>query len=174
MTRTWLVSDTHFDHARIIEYANRPFENVEVMNETMVSRWNQVVGENDRVYHLGDVTLRRRGLIWLTRLNGRKVLIKGNHDIFPLKDYALYFEDVRAYKVLGGDILCSHVPVHVSQFKRFRANIHGHTHQYCLGWPYVNISVEHTDYAPVNVDVILQTIAKKQGVVGRSLEVPYE
>lgn len=78
----WFTSDTHFGHKNIIRYANRPFDDVTHMNEMLVHNWNSVVHPDDTVYHLGDVALGpiRESLAYIRRLNGRKVLITGNHD----------------------------------------------------------------------------------------------
>jgi hypothetical protein len=79
------------------------------------------------VYHLGDVVINRKSLKTLARLNGDKVLIRGNHDIFPDVEYREYFRELRAYHVMNGMIL-SHIPVHNDSLGRFGTNIHGHTH----------------------------------------------
>lgn len=79
----WFTSDTHFGHENIIKYCNRPFSNVHEMNESIISRWNEKVNNNDVIYHLGDFAFgdgsKRPDLI-LKRLNGKKILISGNHD----------------------------------------------------------------------------------------------
>lgn len=95
----------------------------------MISSWNSVVRPNDTVYHLGDVVINKKALPLVGRCNGRKILIKGNHDIFDIKDYLTYFEDVRAYKVFPKEkFICSHIPIHPSEFGRMGVNVHGHTH----------------------------------------------
>ena len=74
----------------------RPWaSNSEQGDQIMADNWNRVVGQGDKVYHLGDVAIGRKGLDILDRLNGRKILIKGNHDIFKAKDYLEYFKDIR-------------------------------------------------------------------------------
>lgn len=83
MVKTFLVSDTHFSHRNIIKYCNRPFANADEMNEELISRWNAVVGHDDHVYHLGDVTFEkdRDKAVWmLSRLKGKKHIVWGNHD----------------------------------------------------------------------------------------------
>lgn len=79
---TWFTSDTHFGHSRIIELCNRPFNSVIEMNERLVRNWNELVGPEDTVYHLGDVALGPidQSLGYISRLMGRKILILGNHD----------------------------------------------------------------------------------------------
>jgi calcineurin-like phosphoesterase family protein len=97
------------------------------MDEAMIKAWNERVKPTDKVYHLGDVVINRRALPTLARLNGDKVLIRGNHDIFPDNEYREYFRELRAYHVMDGMIL-SHIPLHSDSMGRFGVNIHGHTH----------------------------------------------
>lgn len=83
--RKFYVADTHFNHDNIIAMQPRPFSTIAEHDEAMISRWNAAVGENDVVYHLGDFALglnrpdRIREIF--ARLNGRKYLVYGNHDI---------------------------------------------------------------------------------------------
>ncbi len=160
MNKTFLISDTHFGHTNIIKYCDRPFANVDEMDEALIKNWNSVVGPQDKVYHLGDVTLSRRKLYILDHLSGKKILIKGNHDIFPLKDYTPYFKDVRATHELG-DYLLSHIPVHDSQKYRFAGNIHGHIHEKNLPDPwYYNISVEQINYTPITLEQAMERYSR--------------
>jgi calcineurin-like phosphoesterase family protein len=78
----WFTSDTHFGHARIIELSNRPFRDVDHMNEELVRRWNELVQPEDHVYHLGDVALGSfaDSIAHIGRLNGVKTMVTGNHD----------------------------------------------------------------------------------------------
>ncbi len=79
---TWFTSDNHWNHANIIEYANRPFPDLETMNQVMIERWNERVAPKDTVYHLGDFAMgpKETPAIVRPQLNGRIVLILGNHD----------------------------------------------------------------------------------------------
>ena len=56
-SRVFFTSDTHFNHANIIRFCNRPFKDVSHMNEAIISNWNRVVGPEDIVFHLGDFCL---------------------------------------------------------------------------------------------------------------------
>lgn len=82
MKNIFFTSDHHFGHKNVIKYSNRPFESVEEMDEVMIQRWNEKVGMDDEVYHLGDVGLSSAGKLRkiLARLNGKIYLIKGNHE----------------------------------------------------------------------------------------------
>jgi len=87
MSRLFFIADTHFGHTNVIRYTGRPFVNSHEMDETMIERWNSVVGKKDTVYHLGDVGLRSPGHLRaiLERLNGTIHLVLGNHDKVALK-----------------------------------------------------------------------------------------
>ena len=133
MPAVFLVSDTHFGHAGVCRFLRndgtklRPWDSPEEMDEYMVEAWNKKVRPNDKVYHLGDVVINRRALKILALLNGDKVLIRGNHDIFRDTEYRHYFREIRAYHVMNGMIL-SHIPIHSDSLGRFGTNIHGHLH----------------------------------------------
>jgi calcineurin-like phosphoesterase family protein len=191
MPNVFLTSDTHFGHLGVCKFLRkdgvtklRPWDNVEEMDEDLIRRWNETVGPNDKVYHLGDVVINRRGLKVLDRLNGDKVLIKGNHDIFKLSDYTQYFRDVRAYHVMAGIIL-SHIPVSKDSLYRFGCNIHGHTHadnvrkirgvnlatgellySEQIDPDYLCVCVEQTDFRPILFEDALKRIVMQGGQVG--------
>jgi len=169
MPAVFLVSDTHFGHAGVCRFLRddgtklRPFDSPEEMDEHMVKVWNETVRPNDKVYHLGDVVINRKSLNILRRLNGDKVLIKGNHDIFKLEDYTPHFRDIRGYHVMNGMIL-SHIPVHADSKGRFKCNIHGHLHANRVmldnkidPWYYC-VCVEHTDFKPILFEDVLKRI----------------
>ena len=163
----------------------RPFTSTEEMDEAMVERWNSVVGPNDTVYHLGDVVINRKSLQILNRLNGDKVLIRGNHDIFRDTEYNMYFRELRAYHVMNGLIL-SHIPVHPESLGRFGTNIHGHLHANRVkkirgvnaktgellysdenDVRYHCVCVEQTpDYAPILFEDVIKRIEAEGGSVG--------
>jgi len=87
--KTFFTSDTHFDDEYAISYFGRPFQSVEAMNAVMVERWNQVVAEEDLVYHLGDFTLKDLShfTTWARQLNGTIKILPGSHDQPWLKDF---------------------------------------------------------------------------------------
>lgn len=166
MTNIFLISDTHFTHHNILTFLNndgtrvRDFASVEEMDETMVDNWNRIVRPTDKVYHLGDVTFHNRNLPILGRLNGTKILIKGNHDNLKASQYLQYFKDIRAYSILDKFVL-SHIPVHPESIDRWAGNIHGHLHNNCLADPrYINVCVENINYTPIAFETILKEFNK--------------
>jgi calcineurin-like phosphoesterase family protein len=191
MPAVFLVSDTHFGHAGVCRFVRndgvtklRPWDDPAEMDEEMIRRWNERVRPNDKIYHLGDVVINRRSLATLARLNGDKVLIRGNHDIFRDDEYRKYFRELRAYHVMNGMIL-SHIPVHPESLGRFGVNIHGHTHAnrvmkargvdartgeilYSneIDPRYWCACVEQTDFAPILFEDAIKRIEEQGGVVG--------
>lgn len=166
----FLISDTHFGHANIITFKRddgaplRDFKSVEEMDETIIANWNNTVKPTDTVYHLGDVVINRRCLSTVGRLNGRKKLVRGNHDLFKLADYTPYFEDVYGVYVLK-DIILSHIPLHRECLtERFGTNVHGHLHsnrvmrhsklneEYVIDKKYFSVCVEQINYTPISLE----------------------
>ena len=192
MSATFLVSDTHFGHVGVCRFTHpddatvklRPWDTPEEMDEEMIRRWNDRVRPSDKVYHLGDVVINRKSLPTMARLNGDKVLIRGNHDIFRDDEYREYFRELRAYHVLNGLIL-SHIPIHEASLGRFGCNIHGHLHASRVKKArgvdartgeilysneidprYWCACVEQTDFAPILFEDALKKITEQGGIVG--------
>ena len=185
MPGVFLVSDTHFGHAGVCRFVRndgvtklRPWDTAEEMDEFMVKAWNERVRPNDKVYHLGDVVINRKALGIMRRLNGDKVLIRGNHDIFRDDEYREHFRELRAYHVMNGMIL-SHIPIHSESLGRFGVNIHGHTHANRVMLPGFNgkitdivdvryhcVCVEQTDFAPILFEDVIKRIEAEGGQIG--------
>lgn len=165
--RTWVAADHHLGHANILNFKRedgtplRPFKTIEEHDETIIQRHNAVVKPEDRVYMLGDVCINRHSRHLLSRFVGRLVLVKGNHDIFKLPDYLPFFDDIRSYVVQkdgeGNKVILSHIPIHPDSVGRFGTNIHGHLHYQKIDDPrYVCVSLEHTDYSPIQIHEALK------------------
>lgn len=191
MPAVFLYSDPHFGHKGVCHFMRndgvtklRPWDTAAEMDEELVRRYNEVVGPKDKCYFLGDVLINRRAFSTLTRLNGDKVLIRGNHDIFPDDEYRVYFRELRAYHIMNGLIL-SHIPVHPDSLGRFGTNIHGHLHanrvRKANGFDrvtgevtygdeidvrYHSVCVEQTDFAPILFEDVLKKIVAEGGTVG--------
>lgn len=164
MRNIWFISDTHFSHANFLGFIDdngkriRPFSSVEEMDELMVDKWNELVKDGDRVYHLGDVSFGKSRLPEImARLKGSKRLILGNHD--EIKDFRLleYFKKVTLWRIFKEhNFVCTHIPLALDQLRKVEFNVHGHIHQQPSPTPqHINICVEKTGYAPVHLDEIL-------------------
>jgi len=186
MADIYFISDTHFGHENIIKFCERPFKDVKQMDDYMMEQWCRVVRPQDHVYHLGDVTMDRKGrdeeqfVRMMRKLPGHLRLVMGNHDHFPTEVYLeAGFEKIYGTWRGIANILLSHIPIHPSGLGGCVANVHGHIHQHdspapqIIGLdakrqekgirivPYVNICVERTEYKPIHLDELLALIRVK-------------
>lgn len=168
MVKIWLISDTHFGHENIYKFVSndgvtrvRPrFEHARDADEYMCDLWSSMVKPQDHIYHLGDVAMNFAPRVSLIKsLPGHKRLILGNHDKGKMTEYiAAGFQKIMSYRFFDRTVILSHVPIHEKSLGG-RVNIHGHTHERpAYGPQYRNVCVEHTDYAPVELDKILATV----------------
>lgn len=161
MQNVWVTSDLHFGHKGICNFVKsdgepvRPWDNYEEMDDELVRRFNEKVQPDDKCYILGDVTINRRALPTIARLNCKNmILVKGNHDVFRLDEYTPYFKDIRAY-IEYSNVILSHIPIHPCEMNRWRGQLHGHLHTniVMLGdqpdTRYVNVCVEQHDFYPI-------------------------
>ena len=175
----YFISDTHFNHKNIIKYCDRPFESVEQMNDILIKNWNEVVSNDDTIYHLGDFALGSRDLIIniVNKLNGNKYLIRGNHDNWSASTYENFGFNVLKNAPIRLDeykLILSHIPIPDTQIPKGFINIHGHIHnkklfeciekyepsKYSVE-KHINISCDVTNFKPIN----LEEIAKGNNIV---------
>ena len=159
----WIISDTHFGHAKIIEYAGRPFKSVPEMDEIIIENWNKRVDKKDQVVFLGDFAFANAEItkIYRKRLNGEIIMIMGNHDrhrsiswwqnhgfiVFP---YPIVYKN---------NFILSHEPVDWITGKYPLLNIHGHEHEktaYNISNHHYNVSVEAAHYLPLRLHDVIQ------------------
>ena len=185
MKNIFLIADLHFGDSDMVSLVKedghpmRPFKSVEEHDATLIENWNKVVTHpSDKVYVLGDVAQKRKDIENFGKLNGKKILIKGNHDIYEMKEYAKYFKDIRATHRLDNGILMSHIPVHPSTFgKAHKLNVMGHIHDkkvyHSIAYPnldnpygeiiykqeidprYMCVSCEQINYTPIELGAII-------------------
>jgi len=184
MKNVFLIADLHFgdsDMCSLIKedgHPIRPFKSVEEHDAALIENWNKVVTHpSDKVYILGDVAQKKKDIANFGKLNGKKILIKGNHDIYEMKEYAKYFKDIRGTHRLDNGIIMSHIPVHPSTFgNAHKINVHGHIHDkkvyHSVAYPnsddscgeiiykqeidprYFCVSCEHINYTPMELGAI--------------------
>jgi calcineurin-like phosphoesterase family protein len=166
----WFTSDCHFNHAPIINYASRPFQSVDDMNESLVKNWNEVVKPNDTVYVLGDFGEgkdKNKLLTIFNNLHGRKCLIVGNNDKsmtmkLPWNLIRNYFE----LNYLGKLFILSHYPIkYMCWNKSYKGSIHLHGHLHST-IPYseekplrIDVGMDGFAYHPVNIETIMKIAA---------------
>lgn len=154
--KIFVISDTHFNHKNIIEYTCRPFKTAEEMNEEMIKRWNNKVGKDDLVIHLGDFALGSKEEIkeLKNRLNGIILLIKGNHD-HQSKINEAGFIIIEDYIIIG-DKIFSHRPIERDYIPYGLINVHGHIHEK-ESLNGINVSVEKINYEPLEIEKLNNT-----------------
>lgn len=174
----WVTSDTHFDHINIMKYEqsrSERFKDHLDMTENLIDNWNSVVKPNDLIFHLGDVFFCKADRMKeiSDRLNGRKILIRGNHD----KGYSngkfqkLGFDVYNYYFI--DDFILSHYPQNETALRNaidngmLRGNIHGHVHSQIEGLDqliYKCVSVELANFKPIRLfDVKKEFIIRRLG-----------
>lgn len=185
MSNVFLASDYHYGHGNILTFLDnegnklRSFSCVEEMDEHMVAQHNKVVSPRDKTYMLGDIAFTKKSLALLARMNGEKVLIKGNHDKLKLQDYVPYFKDIRGSHQFDG-IVMTHIPVHPASLARWPTNVHGHLHSNKVMLPiggfgtipakpdprYYCVCMEQLDdYTPVSLEQLKKNILERQSKV---------
>jgi len=179
----FVVSDHHLGHAKLLTFLTaeggkcRPHETIEEMNEDIIQKHNSKVKPKDKVYFLGDVVFHKSCFPLLERMNGDKVLVKGNHDLHDLSLYSKYFRDIRGSHSFPGKtrdhaLLLTHIPVHPDCVEeRYKdGNIHGHLHELRVRLPdgsidprYFCVSLEHSDYYPLTLGEIIDKMLVERG-----------
>lgn len=130
MSKKFYISDLHIDHANVLGFDNRPFKDVEEMNNELIRRWNDVVSDGDLVYILGDMfwCAPKKAMTIMEQLNGQKILVKGNHDRWHDSKFDKMFVKIDEYietEDNGRKIVLCHYPIPC-----FKNHFYGWTHLY--------------------------------------------
>jgi calcineurin-like phosphoesterase family protein len=138
MMKTWVTSDLHFGHANIMKFcpATRKYQSVAEMDEAMIRDWNALVAPEDLTYILGDFAFHKleAALTIVRRLNGRKILIEGNHDEHLIKheEFRAEFEEIYVYHEISfnkNHVCLFHYPIaEFNRQHRGAVHFHGHLH----------------------------------------------
>lgn len=170
--KAFFTADTHFGHANIIRYCNRPFKGVYDMDDTQCNNWNATVGPEDTVYHLGDFSF---GLPdkYLARLNGRIFFVFGNHDremkrVKQEKKWnhkVTWLPDLAEVEVEGQKIVLCHYAMLVWNKSHHNTwHLYGHSHGSLPDNPQSNsfdVGVDCWNYYPVSFSEVAAKMAKK-------------
>ncbi len=195
----WFTADLHLGHANIIRYCERPFADAEAMNRSLVQGWNDTVGADDKVWVLGDVALGEisETLTMIAELNGRKLLLAGNHDRcwaghgrraegwterYLDAGFAEVHQGQIRLPVAGTDVLACHFPYRGDSHDQDRYTehrpvdrgqwlLHGHVHERWRQWGrMINVGVDVWGYRPVSERAITEFISA--GPANRAPENP--
>lgn len=171
MNNYWWTADTHYLHKNILKWETRPYQTIEEMTEDYIAKWNSVVKKGDTCHHLGDFAMKNGAAAKididkiLSRLNGNKILITGNHDHKPVKKNPRWHTVTPYMEVkvdLGGEhkqrICMFHYAARVwNQSHRGAWFLHGHSHDSLkpdVGGKILDVGVDSCGPAPVGVDQI--------------------
>lgn len=164
MGKQYFIADTHFNHDKIIDYCNRPFNNVTEMNNKLICNWNKVIqNDDDVIYHLGDFAFDNIETIakFRKKLKGKIFLIMGNHDNYAVKRYyEAGFDKVYDKPILirNNTIILSHEPVFINNNCPFM-NVFGHIHDSVIYKDYTEnafcVSVERINYTPISFEEMI-------------------
>lgn len=182
------TSDWHLSNVNIIRYSKRPYADPQEMNEALMDNYQSVVGKNDTVLFLGDIAMGQiaESLPLIGKLNGRKLLIPGNHDrVHPcyfgpskvhkmerwVKEYSEYFT-ILPLTVEDNEWIYCHFPYageggdHDDELRypEYRPEdngktlICGHVHDlWRTNGHQINVGVDVWDYTPVSYDQLKET-----------------
>lgn len=157
----FFTSDTHFGHENIISFCNRPWNTAEEMDEALIENWNKVVSPKDTIYHLGDFAWQaspQRLKSILSRLNGHKHLILGNHDKRKPHEKSTLWESVNDYFFLKKEMVALfHYPImEWDCFYHGAIHLYGHTHKKLenMSDNSYHVGVDTNNYAPISLEEI--------------------
>ena len=168
--KTFLISDTHFMHSNILKYCNRPFKDVEEINQYIIKRLNSIIKKNDIVYHLGDFAFGNLDYISdiVLKLNGRIRLILGNHDSYnPNKYIECGFDRVYDKPIIYSDyFILSHRPIEWIDETGVFANIYGHIHndsryQWVTARSF-NVSADVLNFTPIEFNKVVEMMKQME------------
>lgn len=168
----WGTADLHFDHANILKYNpdTRKFNDVNHMNEEIIRIWNENVAPEDLTYILGDVAFCKpsKAAAYMQRLNGRKILIEGNHDnkLVENAEFRNCFEQIHGYLEInhnGHKVCMMHFPIlEWNQCHRGSIMLHGHLHGNVSG-------LEHCRVRDVGFDATGNVVSLLDDIVNDAL-----
>ena len=176
----WFTADTHFSHWNIVKYCTRPFSSIEEHDETLISNWNYCIKGNDTVYHLGDFAFRNPiSLEKITkRLNGKIILLRGNHDKRIKGDLTSLFSEVKDVHLFTGQLHKEKVTLYLSHYahRSWPSSFHGVGHLYGHSHGRLpphglsfDVGVDCWNFYPVSLEQVVSKLQsmKKSGITNQ-------
>lgn len=169
MRKTWIITDTHFNHKKLIEWG-RPVD----FEEQIWKNLKRYIKPGDMLIHLGDICIGKDEEV-AQKLNleltgVRKILVRGNHDN---KSYNWYLDkgwdmivNTFTLELFGKKILFSHYPMR--RIEGLDLNLHGHMHgnghredehEVIKGWNY-DCAPDTNSYKPLELESLLSLTNK--------------
>ena len=170
---TWFTADNHFGHANIIKYCDRPFSCVEEMDEAMIERWNEVVGHDDLVYHLGDFTLGNKSMArsYFRRLRGQIRVLSNpwHHDkrwlgreCCGMSGTVEYMKSIAILEYVPPIIMCHYPFAHWDREHYGSWHLHGHSHgKHIAPGKILDVGVDCHRFCPVSLGEVTKIMEEK-------------
>lgn len=176
MEKVWFISDTHFNHDKIIKCCNRPFDNVNTMNETIIHNWNNCINKNDRVYIIGDFAFSNHEN-FIKKLHGKKHLILGNHDGMSraLLDRFESVSQIKEVEFKDRTFVMCHYPLRTwNECQNGSVLLYGH----CHGREESNnlsfdVGVDNHDFKPYSYEEIMEMVFQREEIMKRNHRIVY-
>jgi len=160
MSNVKFIGCLHLGHSSLVKDL-RGFDDINEYHEYLIKQYNSVVNKKDLVYILGDITMETSEHYYLLdRLNGRKKVILGNHDMGKhIPELLNYVETVAGMLHYKG-FWITHAPLHPQELTFTKGNIHAHVH------------TQPVQYSEVNVDYwdCKKTIKSKDGLLYHNVD----
>jgi len=180
----YFISDFHIGHANVIRFDNRPYKDIHEMSDVLADNWNSVVGEDDHVFFLGDLSYKSKPADvkkFVDKLNGRIYAVIGNHDrVNELRNLKRFETIDKEYNILIKDdrVARGYQELHLSHYPILSWNnirygsihLHGHTHQNMLNsgqydWFYkrrvMDVGCNGINYTPISYDGVMNIMLQK-------------
>lgn len=157
----FFTADEHYGHENIIKYCNRPFKDIEEMDNEMIKRNNEIVGQEDIVIHAGDFTLKGKKYAenYIRRLNGKHIFLKGSHDGWMDNSYHERWEK----RIEDTLIVVCHYAMRVWTESHFNSwQLYGHSHGKLEGTgKQMDVGVDTHNFYPYSFKEIKDIMIKK-------------
>ena len=183
----FFTSDFHVSHDNILKFDGRPFKNVNEMNEALIQNWNSVVGVDDIVYYLGDISWGNEATTkwFVSQLQGKIHFIMGNHDRMKKIASLNRFESIHEYgteiSIKDSDANRGYQQIIMSHYAILNWNkahygswmIHGHSHGSLVknpefNWYYkrkvIDAGCNLWDYTPISYTQLKEIMKNKEVV----------
>lgn len=166
MENVYVTADTHFDHKNLVvkNYCDRPWTDLEEHNEMLVQNWNNTVTEKDTIVVVGDFAW-KRPTYWLDRLNGNKILIRGNHDPKGQIKGFQFIKDMWSAQIQNQHVIFCHYQMQEwSRSYHGAWHLYGHSHGNAVESPTklsFDVGIDVWDYKPVHWDQITEKMNDK-------------
>jgi calcineurin-like phosphoesterase family protein len=163
----FLTADTHFDHENIVGFCERPFSDVNEMNEALVRNWNETVSKHDIVFHLGDFCFNIETFdSFIPRLNGHINIVPGGHDKWVRRagNKVAVLPPLVTIEVGKIVVVLCHYAMRVWDREHYGSyHCYGHSHGRLPGLGRsMDVGVDAWDYRPITLDMVMKELEDEE------------